>query len=201
MKYGKLIGAIAVTFVLALATASPVVAAETGTGEIRVGGEKTPPAASAEPEESKWDWGLHSRRGLYGGVGVGVADHQGGGSTEATWRMDVWVRIINYFSLQFGYADLNDANHGDVDGVTYGGVVHLPLADLVTLHGKVGGMTATTRNKDNTDSSTQSELTYGAGVSVSLPFEFGVRAEWEHYDFGRDIDAGWLSLYYKFGTW
>jgi opacity protein-like surface antigen len=115
-------------------------------------------------------------RGIYGGGGVGIAMPDGSGD-EYAWRMDVWLRLMRYGSLQLGYANLGDGGgngNGDADGVTFSGVPQLPIGDLLTLHAKVGVMSATI------DDDTQTELTFGAGASVDLPKNFGVRAEWEY---------------------
>ncbi len=134
-------------------------------------------------------------RGLYAGGGVGIAEPDGGGG-EATWRLDVWFRAMRYFSLQLGYANLGDGGdgNGDVDGVTFSGVPQLPIGDWLTLHAKAGVMSATVNNE------TQTELTFGAGASIELPYKVGVRAEWEHYDFENQVNAAWLTLYYHFAT-
>jgi len=135
-------------------------------------------------------------RGLYAGGGVGVAQPNDRGS-ETAWRLDVWLRAMRYFSLQLGYADLGDgggSGNGDVDGVTFSAVPQFPIGDWLTLHGKVGVMSATV------DNDTQTELTFGAGASVELPYKVGIRAEWEHYNFDHQVNAAWLSLYYHFAT-
>jgi opacity protein-like surface antigen len=136
-------------------------------------------------------------RGIYGGGGVGIAMPDGAGD-EYAWRMDVWLRLMRYGSLQLGYANLGDgaggSGNGDSDGVTFSGVPQLPIGDMLTLHAKVGVMSATI------DNDTQTELTFGAGASVELPKNFGVRAEWEYYDFEETVNALWLSLYYQFAS-
>jgi len=131
-------------------------------------------------------------RGLYGGVGVGVGDYTHGGS-EALWRLDAWLRVHKFGSIQFGYIDMGDPGRGDVDGVTYAAVPQLPLGERFTLHGKIGGMTQTSNDTDT-------ELVFGGGLSVALPYDLGVRADYEHYDFNNNIDAVSFSLYYKFGS-
>ena len=131
-------------------------------------------------------------RGLYGGVGVGVADYQHGGS-EALWRLDVWLRLFTYGSLQVGYVDLGDPGSGDNDGITYAAVPQLPLGERFTLHAKVGGTTQTSND-------TSTDLVLGGGFSVSLPYDLGVRAEYEHYTFDNDVNAVSFSLFYKFGS-
>jgi len=188
MRYAKILVSIATTCSLALVHVPAVSADEMDAGdEVVVPAPAPPPPPKEEPKPKP----KRDLRGLYGGPGVGVADHDG--STEAAWRMDVWLRVMNYFSIEVGYADLNDPGTGDVDGFTFSGVPQLPLGDIYTLYAKVGGMVATINNDTETD------VTYGVGAAVELPYSLGVRTEWTHYDFSDDIDAFWVQLFYHFG--
>jgi hypothetical protein len=188
MRYARFLVSIAAVCTVVIVHVPAVSADEIGAGEEIVVPLPEPPKEEPKPKpKPKMDY-----RGLYGGPGVGVADHSG--RSEAAWRMDVWLRAHNYFGLGIGYADLGDGGGGDRDGLTIAGMPTIPIAEIFHLYGGVGTIIGTFND------TTEVELTYGGGASVDLPFRLGLGAEYLHYNLpGKDVDGYWLKLFYKFG--
>jgi hypothetical protein len=130
--------------------------------------------------------------GLYMNVGVGAEIED----TEMAWQLNVGYAPCTWFAVEAGYLDLG--NTGDVeggrDGLHIAGQPRIPIADIMTIFGKVGTMISTFGDEDDT------VLTYGGGFFAGLPFldalpgDFEARIEYERYDFNDELHTVMAGL-------
>ncbi len=168
------------------------------------------PFASAEEEASE----AADPRGFYLGAAFGIADWTEFEENAFTWKTQVWWRALHSLALELSYVDLGtgDTDDGDggieglgvedrrasVDGWNFALMPMLPLGDTFTLYGKGGIFFYNADFRD--DSGDKGEgASYGAGLAVDLPYGWGMRLEWEHFDVGdEEMDVGTLGGYYHF---
>jgi OmpA-OmpF porin, OOP family len=87
-----------------------------------------------------------------------------------------------------------DTIHAAIAEATAVGI--LPLGDKFSVFGKVGIYTSfVEREVDtvlvrSTENTTNSDLTYGAGVGLAITPKLVLRAEWQRY---QDVDAGFVG--------
>jgi hypothetical protein len=160
-------------------------------------------AAEEEAEQAEKDGG--PRLGLFAGLDVGFAAHDGSDAgladtDQVAWGMNAWFRPSRFGAIQMGYSDLGD----DLNGFHSKGMAMYPLGvQGVSLFGSVGVLIET-----GNDSDTDTWLTYGGGViwdqlKIGKVDNLGLRLDYERYDETNNsdnvADRITVGFFYRFG--
>lgn len=114
---------------------------------------------------------------------------------HTTWRAFTGYQFNRWFALEFGYADLGNAEGvGPGTSFTYkvrdafdlSAVLLLPVADSLSVLARAGAFQARATLDVNTAGTTTHAASSGGGWIIGLGAEYrlgpiGVRAEWQHY--------------------
>ena len=138
-------------------------------------------------------WAQHEdgRRYVGASLGTGLAEACQEDLTRsckdlATLRIFAGYHFNPHFALE-GALLASERDTGSALELT--GVGLAPLNEHVALYGKLGGLVA----------GTQTGLTFGAGVRLSITEGFGLRAEWQHYEAGGGGgDLVSLGVFFRF---
>jgi OOP family OmpA-OmpF porin len=120
---------------------------------------------------------------------------------DTAWRILGGYQVNRNFAAEFGYHDLGKATFsgpggGDLKANAWELVAigAFPFANQFAVYGKLGFFRGEVKGFGDKD--TNSDLTYGLGVSYDITRQFAVRGEWQRYkdvgggDFGKsDIDV------------
>ncbi len=147
--------------------------------------------------------GIHGgQTGPYVGIGVGSARNSVVKDSDTAVKGFLGYDFNKNFGIEAAYADLGKATAG-ADHIsrkaTYAdGVIRMPLSYGIGIFAK-GGVHYTRSSSNLYGSDTNTDATYGAGLSYDFSRNLGARAEWERFeqDRGRD-DMVSASLVFKF---
>jgi len=188
---------------------APAPSADSGTrSSMNYGGS----ASRAGKDSSMLPW-----PGGYVGFGVGrskfESDCSSGFSCEnrdTAYKLFIGGRLHEMVSVEAGYIDFGKASRdgGSIDahGATLSLVGSVPVAEGISLLGRVGTTYAST-NRSAAVGSTGSEngfgVHYGAGVGFSLTRTVQLVAEWERHqvefrDSRRDLDIYGVGMRFRF---
>jgi len=132
---------------------------------------------------------------LYGGAGIGGGFFDSPDDQDFAWRMHVWWRPFDYGSIEIGYVNAGRPdNHSEVDGLHLVAVPTLPLPMGFDLYGKLGGFFF------GRDNGSDANLSTGLGVAYHLPWNLGVRLDWDNLavDDKDGINVLTLGVFYHF---
>lgn len=153
--------------------------------------------------------------------------------TDTGWKLFAGYQFNKYLALEGGYVNLGrfdatttvtaingtpitptsiSANIKVKDGLYIDAVGTLPISDSVSVFGKLGAyslkteLSASGGGASASDSTRNSDLTYGVGVSYAINKDLQLRGEWERFEkvgdsnkTGQsDIDLLSLGLTYQF---
>lgn len=125
--------------------------------------------------------------GLYGGFGLGSADHDIPGAADnkdTAWKLFGGYQFNRNVAIEGGYVDLGQVTFPgrslDSTALTLSAVGSLPMTDQFAFTGKLGIAWAETDvsgfgTRDSTDP------VYGLGLRYDFNKQFGVRGEWERF--------------------
>jgi len=181
------------------------------------GATRSPMSAGSSSSRTGSEASMLPWPGGYVGFGVGRSNFESqctaGFSCEnrdSGYKLFIGGRVHEMVSLELGYVDFGkvsrDGGSINAHGATLSLVGSLPLADRLSLIGRVG-TTYASANRSAAVGSTGSEngfgLHYGAGVGFSLTRTVQLVAEWErhHVDFAngrQDVDIYGAGVRYRF---
>ena len=116
---------------------------------------------------------------------AGYTDFDGHDSEADANRYTVNARLHRYASIELSYLDLGEVGN---DGIHLAVVPTYNLKEGLTLFAPLGWAAVDQR----TGGLDGDWFTYGLGLSYDLPYHFGLRAQWDHFD-GQG-DTAWLGL-------
>jgi OOP family OmpA-OmpF porin len=144
---------------------------------------------------------------VYIGGSLGRSDFRVPDERDTAWRIFGGYQLNRNFAAEVGYHNLGSVH---VPGGEYGtnlwelvGVGMLPVANALSVYGKLGGYYGKTRVPGRDDNN--GGLTYGIGAQYDFMRQAAVRLEWQRYDkVGNsntgetDVDVLNVGLLYKF---
>lgn len=130
--------------------------------------------------------------GFYAGLDVGNADI--GSDDDTGWKIFGGYQFHRNVAAELGISRLYDKGGAKVEALELVAVGIAPLADKISLYGKLGFA-----NVDFTPGDDKTELTVGFGVQYDFTRNLGVRAQWQRYDTDPDaIDFVSVGVLWKF---
>lgn len=135
-------------------------------------------------------------------------------TTGDSWKLFAGYRFGRHLAVELGWHDLGEqicctgvADLGfssSVDGVSAAIIGRWPLR-RIALFAKAGALdwsedgTLISLIGPSPGSASGTDLLLGAGFELDLPAGFGIRGEWEGYEFGSvSTDSAWISVLYRF---
>ncbi len=154
-------------------------------------------AADGMPDSARRSWIPYTTEGYIGG-NIGRSDYSLGSCAPGISCDDKSVgfkvftggRFSPLFGVELGYFDLGkvDRNGGDVEaqGANLSLLGSVPIGDIFSLFGKVGGNYAWTKTSSTvsgirTGRRKDLGLSYGAGLQFDFTPILAVRADWDRY--------------------
>jgi len=127
---------------------------------------------------------------------------------DTGYKVFLGFRMARWLAIEGGYTDLGDLNgaredfsyEAQADLLSAFAVGILPITPRARLFGKIGlaswDAASTTTEGDAIERRDASgiDLAYGFGLGYDLTRRFGVRLEWETYDFDNTEDVKFISL-------
>jgi hypothetical protein len=127
--------------------------------------------------------------GFYVGAEVGKFDIED--EDDTTIKLTGGYQINQTFAAELSYGMFFDKDNAEVTGFELVGVASFPIANKLSLFGKLGFLMWEAEfpggSRDGTD------LTFGFGVQYDLTNKLGLRAAWQRYDVD-DSDADLFSI-------
>ena len=129
--------------------------------------------------------------GFYAGLDVGNADI--GPDDDTGWKIFGGYQFHRNVAAELGISRLYDKGGAKVEALELVAVGILPIADKLSLTGKLGFA-----NVDVTPGEDKTELTFGIGAQYDFTRNLGVRAGWQRYNTDDEIDFISVGVLWKF---
>jgi OmpA-OmpF porin, OOP family len=138
-------------------------------------------------------------RGWYIGGDIGRSDV--GSENDTAFRILGGYQINRNFAAELGYHNLFDKSGVKVTAWEFAGVGLFPLANRVSLLGKLG--LARAESKANLGifgsvKDTSTELLFGIGVQYDVNRNVGIRAQWNRINTDEEVDVLSVGVIYRF---
>jgi len=117
-------------------------------------------------------------------VGQGRYKFAGESETQMGFGAAFGQNLSEYGGYELGYANLGRAFGNSGHSIYFAGVARYPIADALTVYGKVG---PTVNHWSGDDSATRLRLLLGAGLSYQFDKSWAATLEYTHFGDTMDI--------------
>lgn len=129
-------------------------------------------------------------------VGLDIGQAEVGSTDDTAFRLLGGYRINPNFAAEAGWSRLFDTNGVEVSALELVGVGMFPLAQQLSIFGKLGLARVEVETPGFSDDRT--ELTFGVGLQYDIAPKIGLRAQWQRYDTEDEIDVLSVGVLFRF---
>ena len=129
-------------------------------------------------------------------VGLDVGQAEAGSEDDTAFRLLGGYRLNPHFAAEAGWSRLFDTGNVEVSALELVGVGMFPLAQQLSVFGKLGLARVEVETPGFSDDRT--ELTFGFGLQYDMAPQIGLRAQWQRYDTDDEIDVISVGAIFRF---